>query len=374
MNLNTFTLGIEEEYQIVDPATRELKSHVNTELLASGRQLLSEQIKSEMHESVIEVGTKKCANIKEAKDEVYKLRSTLARLAAENGLRIIAASTHPLSDWKTQEITEQPHYLSIVEKMQDLARANLIFGLHVHVGMPDNETTIAIMNQIRYFLPHILALTTSSPFWVGRNTGLKSYRTKVFQRFPRTDLPPSFPSYSAYEDYIDLLIKTNTIDNPKKVWWDARPHPVFGTLEVRVCDLPTRVQETIAIAAVIQALAVTLYRLYKKNMSWRIYSNALISENKWRASRYGIAGQLIDFGKGEEVDLKDLVYELLNFIDEATEELDTRKEVNYIYKILEEGTSADRQLKVYQESNKDIKAVVDFLIKDTITNLDVKYK
>ncbi len=366
-----FTLGIEEEFQIVDPGSRELRSHVSEHLLEEGKLLLSEQIKMEMHQSVIELGTAICRTAQEARREVIRLRSTLAQLAHKRGLRIIAASTHPISDWKTQEIMDNDRYREIIENMQDVARANLIFGLHIHVGMPNNETCIAIMNQVRYFLPHILSLTTSSPFWIGRNTGLSSIRTKIFQRFPRTDIPPIFQSWSQFDDYVNLLIKTGCIDNGKKIWWDARPHPSFGTLEVRICDLPTRVDETVAVAALVQALMHTLYKLYKKNMSWRIYPAEMISENKWRASRYGINGKMIDFGKRAEVSTKELILELLRMVGDSVEELGSRNEINYIYRILDHGTSSDRQIRIYEESGRDLKAVVDYLITDTLTSLDI---
>jgi carboxylate-amine ligase len=370
MTKPSFTLGIEEEFQIVDPSTRELRSHVSEHLLDEGKLLLSEQIKMEMHQSVVELGTNICQTIQDARTEVLRLRKTLAELAMKKGLRIVAASTHPISDWKTQEIMDNERYKQIVEDMQDIARANLIFGLHIHVGMPDNETCIAIMNQVRYFLPHILALSTSSPFWIGRKTGLSSYRSKVFQRFPRTDLPPVFKTWSLFEDYVNMLIRTGCIDNGKKIWWDARPHPSFGTLEIRICDLPTRLDETIAIAALIQALMHTLYyRLYNKNMSWRTYTNELIAENKWRASRYGVNGKLIDFGKKEEVWTRDLIYELVRFVDESVEDLGSRNEINYIYRILDQGTSADRQVRVFDETKGDLKAVVDYLIADTLVGL-----
>ncbi len=365
-----FTIGIEEEFQIVDPETRELRSHVSGQMIEEGKLILSEQIKMEMHQSVVEVGTKVCKSIHEAKEEVVKLRKTISQLAQKRGLRIVAASTHPISDWKSQEISDHQRYHEIVENMQDLARANLIFGLHIHVGMPDNETCIAIMNQSRYFLPHILALSTSSPFWIGRNTGLSSFRTRVFKRFPRTDLPPIFDSWSSFEDYVKLLVETKCIDNGKKIWWDARPHPDFGTLEIRICDLPTRVEETIAIAALVQALMHTLTKLYRKNMSWRLYSNALISENKWRAGRYGLNGMLIDFGKKKEVHIKELIHELIQFVDESVTELGSRSAIDDIYKILDGGTSADRQVKVYKESGNDLHAVVDYLINDTLFGIN----
>jgi len=252
--------------------------------------------------------------------------------------------------------------------MGDIARANLIFGLHVHIGIDDRETAIALLNQMRYFLPHILALSTSSPFWLGRNTGLKSVRASIFKRFPRTGIPDYFNSWADFENFVNTLIKTGCIDNGKKIWWDIRPHAFFNTLEVRICDLPTRLDETIAIAALIQATVATLYNLRQRNMSFNIYRPTLIEENKWRASRYGIRGKMIDFGKQEEVDYRDLMYEYIRFVDEAVDQLDSRHEINYIHQILEHGTSADRQLEVYEKSGHDLKAVVDHLIKDTMEN------
>jgi carboxylate-amine ligase len=362
-----FTLGIEEEFQIVDPATRELRSHVS-QMLAEGKMLLQEHIKPEMHKSVVEVGTGICANIKEARQSVLELRQGICRLAQKSGLHIVGAGTHPFSDWRSQEIMDHDRYKMIVDEMGDIARANLIFGLHVHIGIEDRETAIALMNQMRYFLPHILALSTSSPFWLGRNTGHKSVRASIFKRFPRTGIPDYFASWADFENFVNTLIKTGCIDNGKKIWWDIRPHAFFNTIEIRICDLPTRLDETIAIAALIQATVVTLYNLRKRNLSFNIYRPTLIEENKWRAARYGVRGKLIDFGRQEELDYRDLMYEYIRFVDEAVDELGSRHEINYIHKILEEGTSADRQLKVYEQSGQDLKAVVDFLIKDTMEN------
>jgi carboxylate-amine ligase len=360
-----FTIGIEEEFQIVDPETRELRSHVS-QMLAEGKMLLQEHIKPEMHKSVVEVGTGICANIKEARQSVLELRRGICQLAEKSGLHIVGAGTHPFSDWRSQEIMDHERYKVIVDEMGDIARANLIFGLHVHIGIEDRETAIALMNQMRYFLPHILALSTSSPFWLGRNTGHKSVRASIFKRFPRTGIPDFFTSWADFENFVQTLVKTNCIDNGKKIWWDIRPHAFFNTIEVRICDLPTRLDETIAIAALIQATVVTLYNLRKRNLSFNIYRPTLIEENKWRAARYGIKGKLIDFGKQEEVPYRDLMYEYIRFIDEAVDELGSRNEINYIHHILEHGTSADRQLAVYEESGHDLKAVVDFLIKDTM--------
>jgi carboxylate-amine ligase len=254
-----------------------------------------------------------------------------------------------------------------------VARANLIFGLHVHIGVEDREVAIQLMNHARYFLPHILALSTNSPFWLGMNTGLKSYRCKVFDKFPRTNIPDYFPSWGEYENFIKLLIKTNCIDNAKKIWWDIRPHPFFNTLEFRICDIPMRVDETIALAALIQATVAKLYKLHAANTGFRLYRRALVMENKWRASRYGLEGKLVDFGKQEEVPARDLILEYLEFVDDVVDELDSREELNYIHEILEMGTGADRQLRVFEKTG-DLKKVVDYIIEETevgVTDLPV---
>ncbi len=364
----SFTIGIEEEYQTVDPVTRDLRSHIHAEMIEKGKLLLQERVKAEMHQSVVEVGTRVCANIKDAKKEVIKLRRDMVTLAKENGLRLAAAATHPFADWRVQEIYPDERYKNIVEDMQLVARANLIFGLHVHVGVEDRETAIHLMNHARYFVPHILALSTNSPFWLGMNTGLKSYRCKVFDKFPRTNIPDYFPSWGEYENFINLLIKTRCIDNAKKIWWDIRPHPFFNTLEFRVCDIPMRVDESIALAALIQATVAKLYKLYAANQGFRLYRRALIMENKWRAARYGIHGNLIDFGKQKEVPVGDLIKEYLDFVDDVADELDSREELNYIQQILEVGTGADRQTRVFQETG-DLKKVVDFIIEETEVGL-----
>ena len=361
----SLTLGIEEEYQTIDPETRALRSHVQTQILEQGKVLLQEDgIKPEMHQSVVEVGTPVCKNIKEAKRQVQNLRRQVIGLARKNGLSLAAAATHPFSDWRDQEIYPDERYHTIVEDMQLVARANLIFGLHVHIGIEDREAAIHLMNAARYFLPHILALSTNSPFWLGMNTGLKSYRCKVFDKFPRTNVPDYFPSRGEYDNFINLLVKTQCIDNAKKIWWDIRPHPFFDTLEFRVCDLPMRVDETVALAALIQCTVAKLYNLHKANQGFRLYRRALIMENKWRAARYGIQGKLIDFGKQTEVPFRALAEEYLEFIDDVVDELDCRSETGYIRHILNEGTGADRQLRVFAETN-DLKKVVDYIIEET---------
>jgi carboxylate-amine ligase len=250
--------------------------------------------------------------------------------------------------------------------MQQLARALSIYGLHVHVGVESREDAIHIMNAARYFLPHVLALSTSSPFWIGRNTGLKSYRSEVFKQFPRTDIPDYYSSAGEFDNYVKLLVKTGCINDGKKIWWDVRPHPHFPTLEFRICDLPSRVDEVICIAAIFQAIVAKLYKLLKQNMGFRLYRRALIQENKWRAVRYGLDGKLIDFGKQSEVPVKDLILELLDFIDDVVDELGSRKEIEYVHTIFKTGTSADRQLRVFDETNGDLHAVVDNLAKETL--------
>src|SRR6266496_912197 len=364
----TFTIGIEEEYQTVDPETRDLRSQIHAEILEKGRMILQERVKAEMNQSVVEVGTSVCSDIKGAKAEVKKLRRNMIRLARENGLRLASAATHPFSDWRTQEIHPDQRYKNIVEDLQLVARANLIFGLHVHIGIEDRETAIHMMNHARYFLPHILALSTNSPFWLGMNTGLKSYRCKVFDKFPRTNIPDYFPSWGEYDSFIKLLIKTKCIDNAKKIWWDLRPHPFFDTLEFRVADIPMRLDETIALAALIQATIAKLYKLYAAKQGFRLYRRALIMENKWRASRYGLDGKLIDFGKQKEVPVRDLIREYLEFVDDVVDELDSREELEYIHKIVDEGSGADRQLRVFQETG-DLKKVVDYIIEETEAEL-----
>jgi carboxylate-amine ligase len=362
-----FTLGIEEEFQIVDPATRELRSHV-TEFLDEGKMILGEQIKPEMIQSMIEVGTGICKNIQEARADISNLRGVIASLAQKNGLRIVAASTHPISRWQDQKIFDDERYELLVQELQTVARSLLIFGLHVHVGIPDRERQIHIMNASRYFLPHVLALTTSSPFWMGHNTGLKSYRSEIFKQFPRTDIPDHFDSYPGFQRYVELLVKTGCINDGKKIWWDCRPHPIFPTLEFRICDIPTRVDDTVAIAALFQAIVCKLTKLIEKNLGFRLYRRMLIQENKWRAVRWGLEGKMIDFGKQKEVPTRDLVLELLEFVDDVLDDLGSRKEVEHIHTILQRGTSAEEQLRVYAETN-DLKAVVDRLMELTMEHV-----
>ena len=321
-----------------------------------------------MIQSMIEVGTGICADIQEARTDITNLRSILSGLVRKQGLEIVAAGTHPFSHWQDQKIFENARYELIVEENQMIARSLLTFGLHVHVGIPDPERAIQIMNAVRYMLPHVLALSTSSPFWLGVHTGLKSYRSEVFTRLPRTGIPDHFESDSAFQRYVELLIKTACIDDAKKIYWDVRPHPFFPTLEFRICDIPTRVDDTIAIAALFQALVAKFDQLLERNLTFRLHHEMLIEENKWRAVRYGLDGKMIDFGKGEEVSIRHLIGELLEFVDDVIDGLGSRKEIEHIHTILARGTSADEQLRVWRETG-DIKAVVDHLIEMTMENV-----
>jgi carboxylate-amine ligase len=358
-----FTIGVEEEFQIIDPATCDLRSHV-MQLVSAASPAIADQVKHEMHQSIVETGTNICENVSELLQEMLRTRGELVAAAERAGLQVAAAGTHPFSSWIDQVISPGERYQHIVEELQQLARSLLIFGMHIHVAMPDKQTTIDMMNMVRYFVPHLLALSTSSPFWMGRNTGLKSFRTTVFRRFPRTGIPEQFESWSAYENFVNLLVRLNCIDTGKKIWWDVRPHPTFGTLEFRMCDVTTKVEEAVAIAALTQALVVKLHRLYKNNQSWRLYRRALIEENKWRAARYGIEGKLIDLGKEEEVPMRALIPELLELVDDVVDDLGSRPAINYVNTIMKEGTSAERQIKVYEQTN-DLKAVVRHIVAET---------
>jgi glutamate---cysteine ligase / carboxylate-amine ligase len=358
-----FTLGVEEEFQIVDPQSGALRSHVS-ELLASSAPVLGDQIKRELHQSIVEVGTKICGDVSELRSEIFRIRRDLSASAEKVGLAVAAAGTHPWSDWKDQVLSPGVRYDSIVEELQQLARSLLIFGLHVHVAVPEKQVAIDLMNQARYFLPHLLALSTSSPFWMGRDTGLKSYRTTIFRRFPRTGVPDHFNSWSEYENYVRLLVDLKCIDDARKIWWDVRPHPAFGTLEFRVCDVPTRPEDSVMLGALCQAIIVKLYRLYTSNMGFRLYRRALIEENKWRAARWGLDGKLIDFGRRVEVPMRELALELLEFVDDVVDPLGSREAVNHIHAILRDGTSADRQLAVFRQTG-DMPSVMRHLIDET---------
>lgn len=384
------TLGIEEEFLIVDRETRELSPLVQT-LLADGKALLGEQIKAELLKSQIEVGSNICQNIDEIRAEIIRLRRAVHELAAAHDCEIIAASTHPFSHWQAQEITEGPRYEDMVSTMQQVSRRLLICGMHVHIGFGQTaehyELIMDIQNQLRYFLPHLLAYSVSSPFWHGRDTGLQSYRSVVFASLPRSGIPPIFSSFADYAHMVRVLgdvgtlargegegSKDGTIDgvDATRIWWDTRPHLKFGTLEVRVCDVCTRVEDAVTIVALIQAIVAFLMHLRSLNLSWRIYPDTLISENKWRSVRHGVHGKLVDFGKRQEVPLADLGHELLDLVDDSAQSLGTGQQLQQLRRIESEGTSADRQLRTYRAAIDDgaseqdaLVAVVDHLIQDT---------
>ena len=358
----SLTIGIEEEYQVIDPKTLELKSYI-TEIL-QGDKVIMDEIKPELHQSMVEVGSKVCRTPDELRGEIVRLRGMVMDLAARSGLVIAAAGTHPFSLWTEQEITPLERYLGVKADLADLAQQLLIFGTHIHVGIEDKEFLVDVMNVSRYLLPHLLALSTSSPFWQGRDTGLKSFRTTVFRRFPRTGIPDHYNSWSEYEEYLNMLVELHCIDSGKKVWWDLRPHPHFGTLEFRVCDVPTSPRVTVCLAALCQAIVVKLYRLRRSNLGFRTYARALVEENKWRAARYGIDGSLIDFGKRQEVPMRELALELLDFLDDVVDDLGSRSAVEYVRTIIDEGTSADKQLAVFRRTG-DLREVVRWLVEET---------
>ncbi len=360
----TLTVGIEEEYQIVDPETRELKSYI-TQFLDKGTRVSHREVKPEFMQSQVELGTEVCKNIAELHTELAQQRGAILDLAEEQGLTIVSAGTHPFSRWVDQDITPKQRYAGLLEEMQAVAQRLLIFGMHVHIGIEDRDFAIDAMNVMRYMVPHISALATSSPFWNGRNTGLKSYRSVLFSDLPRTGLPDHFPDWASFEKFIGSLVNTGCIPNGSKIWWDVRPHWQFPTIEFRMCDACTTIDEAIAIAALLQAIVAWLWDLRQKNMTFRQYRRDLIEENRWRAIRYGLDGKLIDWGKEEELPARWLIRELLRLVDPYVEELGSRPYIEPIYTILEHGSSADRQLRVYKESGGDFKAVVDLLIEET---------
>lgn len=363
MQAPSLTVGIEEEYQIIDPVTRDLTPGFE-QLVTSDHAILAE-VKAELHQCQVEIGTQPCANIADLRKDLTNLRRLVIQAAAQHGLTIAAAGTHPFSNWMNQEMTPKERYLGVKAELQDLAHRLLIFGTHVHVGIEDPEFRIDCLNAARYVLPHILCLSTSSPFWFGRNTGLHSYRSIVFKNFPRTGVPRILQGWSDYTDLVDTMVRTKSIPDGSKIWWDVRPHYRYPTLEFRICDVNTRVDEAICVAAILQAVVAKMWKLRRDNLTFRVYAADLIEENKWRAVRYGLGGNLIDFGKKAESPAPVLIRELVQwFLDDVLDELGTRKEVEYAFKILEGGSSAQRQLATYARTG-DLRAVVDQLIRET---------
>ncbi len=361
----SLTVGIEEEYQIIDPETRELRSYITQFLEGDHSVLRQKSIKPELHQSSVEIGTKVCESVQDARADLVDLRCQVDDMARSEGMCIAAAGSHPFSVWQTQEITPFERYQGLLEDLQELARQTLIFGMHVHVGIEDEEFMVDAMNTLKYFMPHLLALSTSSPFWEGRQTGLKSYRSAMFKRFPRTGLPGDFSSYADYKSYVDIMVAAGSIPNASKIWWDLRPHHQYPTLEFRICDLCTSVDDAICCAALFQALVLKHYKMRKDNVTFRRYPMGMVEENKWRALRYGVEGKLVDFGRQEELPTKMLLTELVEFVDDVLDDLGSRKEVEHVFTILERGTSAARQIKIFEETD-DVRKVVDWLVEETI--------
>ena len=364
MNAPSLTLGVEEEYQVVDIETGELRSYI-THLIQDGRVSVK-GIKPELHQSTVEVGTDVCRTPAEVRAEIVRLRRSVADLAGTEGLRIVSSGTHPFSCWTDSLITPLERYLGLEEDLQDVARRNLIFGTHVHVGIEDRDFLIDTMRVARYFLPHLLALSVSSPFWMGRETGLNSYRSSVWRTFPRSGVPPAFETWADYEELVSTLVRANSMEDPSKIWWDLRPSHFYPTLEFRVCDMCTRVDEVVCVTAITQAIVAKLWKLRRENLTFRVYSLPPLMDNKFRVIRHGLDGNLVDLGKGVEVPTRTMIRELIGeFLDDVLDDLGSRQEVELALRILEEGTSADRQLAVFRETG-DLTAVVDHLAKETM--------
>lgn len=369
----SFTLGIEEEYLLVDKETRDLVRDAPEALMAACEKELSSQVSPEFMACQIEVGTRVCQTLGEARTDLARLRCTIADVAADHGLAPIAASTHPFASWTDQHHTNKERYNVLAQDMQAVVQRLLIGGMHVHVAIEDEATRIDIFNQMTYFLPHLLALTTSSPFWQGRDTGLNSYRLIVFDGMPRTGLPPEFQSFAEYERTTNLLMQTGVIEDRTKIWWDMRPSTRFPTLEMRICDVCTNIDDAIAVASLYVCLCRMLYRLRRDNQRWRRYSRFLINENRWRAQRYGTSEGFIDFGKGEIVAYGDLLDEILDLVHEDAAHFGCEEALAHCREIVRRGSSADKQRQRYNEAIKNgenkqqaLRGVVDGLIEETV--------
>ena len=368
----SFTLGIEEEYFLVDRRTRDLVRQPPAALLKQLEAKLGDQVKPEFLAAQIEVATGRCRNVAEARADLARLRKVAGEAAARHGLAIVAASTHPFAEYGETQHTDRERYRILARDLQGVGRRLLISGMHVHVGLDDDELRIDLMSQVAYFLPHLLALSTSSPFWRGEDTGLMSYRVAVFDGLPRTGVPEQFDSFGEYQRHVNVLVRAGLIEDASKLWWDVRPSARFPTLEMRLTDLPTLLEDSIAIAALYLSILHMLWRLRRSNQRWRRYAAMLISENRWRAQRYGIDEGLVDFGKGAVVPYAELLGEVLALVREDAEALDCWPEVSRAPDILKRGTSAHRQRRVYEEAlergadkRAALIAVVDRLIEET---------
>ncbi len=371
------TVGIEEEYLLVDRASRDLASDPPAAMLEECEALLEGRVRPEFMRAQIEVATRPCKGVGEGRAELAQLRATVAEVAGRHGLAPIPAATHPFARWQEQQTVEKERYRTLARDLQGVARRLLTCGMHVHVGIDDDELRIDLMNQMTYFLPHLLALSTSSPFWGGEDTGLKSYRVAVFDALPRTGLPDRYDSYGEYQRMVGQLVGAKLIEDASKLWWDLRPSARFPTLEMRIADVCTRLDDAATIAALTQCLVSLLYRLRRNNQRWRIYPRILLHENRWRAQRYGIERELVDFGKGELVPYRELLEELIGLVREDAERLGCTAEVEHARAIVAGGTGAERQLRAYAtaraagaDEREALVAVVDLLIEDTVSGLD----
>lgn len=369
----SFSVGIEEEYLLIDPTTRDLATEPPEAFLKECEGALGGQVSPEFLKSQIEIGTRVCHSIAEARQDIARLRATVANIAGKYGLGLIASSTHPFAHWSRQHHTDKDRYNELAQSLQVVGRRLMICGMHVHVGIEDDDLRLDLLNQLRYFLPHLLALSTSSPFWQGENTGLKSYRISVFDEMPRTGMPPRFSSYSEYERTVQVLREAGAIEDATKIWWDARPSARFPTIEMRICDVCTKLDDAICIAAFMVCVLRMLYRLRRSNQRWRTYPTFLLDENRWRAQRHGTEKGLIDFGKGEVVPLKELIEELLELVQVDAEHLNCLDEIRHAYEIINRGTSADRQLERFHSmketgvsDHEALIAVVDNLMTETL--------
>ncbi len=364
-----FTLGIEEEFQLVNRRTLQLCSSVNS-VLEKGTPYFAEKIKPELTQSTVELISDICPDITAARNELYTLRALLARLLDEEGLAIISAGTHPSSKWQNQETTDKERYNELEEEFQDVIRSNIIFGLHVHIGVEGKDLAVRLMNQARTWVPQLLAISTNSPFWHSRNTGIKSYRSALWKHVHRSGLPEIIESWSEFEQYVQTLVEMGCIDNGKKIWWDVRPHPFFDTIEFRVCDMPATIEDTLAIVAFCQALIAKLAWCDEHNVAVPSLKRDYIEENKWRAMRYGLDAEVIDFVQHRRLSMRDAINETLDFVDDVVDDLGSRQELTYLRALLANpnGTGADRQLAIYQQTH-DIQKVVELLMEQTMQGI-----
>ena len=370
----SFTVGVEEEYLLVDRESRDLVTDMPESMIEECEHAMEErgQVSPEFLRAQIEVGTKVCESIAEVRQELSRMRECVSKVADKHGCAPIAASTHPFARWLDQRHTDKERYDSLGRELQATARRLLICGMHVHVGIEDEETRIDLMSQFAYFLPHLLALSCSSPFWEGENTGLKSFRLTVFDALPRTGMPENFASWAEYSRHIDVMVEAGLIEDGTKIWWDVRPSARYPTLETRVMDVCTRIEDAICIAAINVSLLRMLFRLRRSNQRWRTYARMLLMENRWRAMRYSFDEGLVDLGRGAIVPHSENLGELIELIREDSDALGCTAEVEHAWKILERGTSAHRQVATYERAlaagalpREALNAVVDMLIEES---------